>query len=105
VPEPVRDLVQPFEHLKTRHVRHVDVAQHQVRSALDDFGKLIRPAVGDDRLEAPFSEHLGNQRNGFAIVFDAEDLFARIRHRTLRSELSTTRWRGVNCDKYQNYSS
>jgi hypothetical protein len=41
--------------------------------------------VGGDRVEALIGEFLDDQRGGLAVVFDAEDLFARFRHRNFLS--------------------
>jgi hypothetical protein len=80
VPELRLDLVQAFEHLKSRHYRHVDVTQHEVRPVLDNRGKTFGAAISDDRLEASISKLLDNQRSGFTVVFDAEDFLAWLHH-------------------------
>jgi hypothetical protein len=42
--------------------------------------KTSAAVVGDADLEASLDELFGNQRRGLAVVFNAEDLFARFRH-------------------------
>ena len=84
-PEPRGECIQPFQHFKSRHDRHVDVAQHEVGHVFENRVETGLSIVGGDRFEALIGKFLDDQRGGLTIVLDAQDFLARFGHRTLPS--------------------
>jgi hypothetical protein len=78
--------VQPFQHVKSRHDGHVEVAQHEVGHVFEDCVEARLPIMGGDRLEALIGKFLDDQRRGLAVVLDAEDFLACLYHQTLAFE-------------------
>jgi hypothetical protein len=86
-PESRCERVQPFQHFKSRHDRHVDVAQHEVGHVLEDRVKAGLPIMGGDQLEALIGKFLDDQGRGLAVVLDAQDFLACLHRQTLPSRL------------------
>src|SRR5450631_1833022 len=64
---------QPVEQLETRHSRHADVGQHQIRRVLENRRQTVTTIAGDADLEAAIDEFFADQGRGIRIVLDAQN--------------------------------